>query len=322
MPLMPKSYRNFYGADHTLFYELSNVRMNKGSFVGVNEVYEVSVAMLRQELHEPSLGWYRLDSQSLELVRKKVKPAMDELERTSHALKLCPRSSSTCSSDLQLPVPNSESEPGHTSGTTPVLSKPYSPVSSTQPSPSTSSASSELADQSASDPDTYSTSRSVADSAGGDVNQKLTFHSASQDDDVRRSSQMEPLATKPVGETPVKLSTSTGSPSDQLAVANPNMGSKSTAVPTLDSAPTSAIAARVESATVLEGYKCPEFRATGIWNFIKPGAILWNQPGVYEPNYDPTLHIKDKADRPCVVLRVCENTANIQVLNVSRSKLY
>lgn len=321
-PLLPKAHAHYYPSSKfspKLFHGLENADMNKESFVRLERVYEVSLPMLKKDDDEPSLGYNRLSHPSLARVRKKIKPDMDQLEFASHAIKLCPRSSSTSSDDLQFPLPNSDTKSGGTTGTTPVVSKPQPLASSTQSSAPTSSASSELTDHSASASDTSSsTSRSVAVSTGGEVNHKLTFPSTSRGEEVRKPNQMEPVATKPVGETAVKVSSSVGSPPNQPAATNPNMDSKSTVVPTLDSAPTSAMAERVESATVVEGSKRPEFCETGKWNFIKPGAILWNQPGEYRPNFDPARHTKDKTDRPCVVLHVCEVTATVQVLNVSR----
>lgn len=298
--------------DKMLFHDIEDARMNQHGHVGVGKVYEVSLAMLRQEKNEPCLGYYRLDYRSIVVAKEAVELLMKGLEQTSHAIKTCPRTP-VGFDDLVAAIDDFDPDAGYTTGMISPVSTAASPTSSTQPSQCGSAALSNLTRNSASASDTSLSSHSGSDASGAGTDHTPTIDSASHSNKV-----LKPSRTKAMAKAPDKPSITTSTPSSQPAVMNSTMTSKAGAVSRPDSTSTLAITTKSSSTTAVKLHRPLNSRETVIPNFIKPGVILFNQPGEYRYNRDPTRHMRKKWNRPCIVLGVCETTATVQVLNVSR----
>lgn len=310
MAVKVQGCRENHTADETdckLFHVLNATHMDKPGLVGVSSAFEVPLAMLRKDVKEPYLGCYRLDDRSVVLLKAEAITALNELEFTSHALKICPRPPPPHFNNLGRPVPDFDPNAGYTTGMLPLVSGPHSSSSSTQSSRSGSPASSELTRNSANTSATTLSSYPGPDSTGADAAHTPPAQLTSDSNKGPKPSQKERRATKPRAEAPGLPSTSTDTTHSLLAAEFSNMYAKKDAVFKPECIQSIAMTPQLESTAAIKRDESFNSHDLDIGSFIKPGVVL----GLRHVDF-PSGRIQ-----LCVVLRVVGSAPTVEVLQVS-----
>ncbi|ETN37366.1 uncharacterized protein HMPREF1541_08357 [Cyphellophora europaea CBS 101466] len=280
--------------------------------IGIEKVYEVSLAMLRPERNEPGPGDYQFDGRAMEGVIEAASSALKSMAATSHALKICPRCPLLSCEKQTTPATDSKRITDHQDYGIKSATDGESLISTAASvSASTASSSAKLTDATMSQPKSapsealFSTITKLSEPATV-ANSHVTSSS------LRKAPEVIAISENLTGAEKSLNSIASHSAGTTPKVVSINPQPRSSRDNMMDAK--SALAALKAGARRFETKRSFMARTTGLPNHIKPGAILWNCPGLYKANDQPLLHRQDVKDRPCVVLFPSETTTLVYIL--------
>lgn len=288
----------------------NSLRSRPHSHVGVERVFEVSLAMLRRERTEPKLGDYRVDDASLERVIKATEAARKTLEHNSFAFKNLLRCPPVKPDDLPDPTPIPERIDGHT--TRPTLSTSSSDASTLTP-PSTPESSPSL-------PSTdLSTSTATSPTQSSQSSSKLRGVADSQEVDRPTRPRTDTHISRKIEELQVFDAAKARGNAVLVGPLQSEASSTATVQKSSDEMITAVTAASVVRLTTMVGSSLTtQNPPAGHPQYLNPGTILWYTRGEYRANTDPLAHISKKNNRPCVFLCYGAQNSLPRVVFVSR----